>query len=100
MLGVLDYAPDMLPADKPGMVNTRGIVATGLTMWGIWGNPPKHAAPRLVVVQQLGRTAEVEGVRHHPSLSSSVNLRQEAQVWQGVPAIPGSLSASHTPGTA
>ena len=30
-----------------------GILATGLMMWSLWGNPPKHAAPRLVVVQQL-----------------------------------------------
>jgi hypothetical protein len=30
-----------------------GIVATGLTMWGFLGNPPKHNVPRPPVVQQL-----------------------------------------------
>lgn len=34
-----------------------GIVATGLTMWSFFGNPPKHSAhhsaSRLMVVQQL-----------------------------------------------
>jgi len=30
-----------------------GIVATGLTMWSLWGSPHKHAAPRLMAVQQL-----------------------------------------------
>jgi len=30
-----------------------GIVATGLTMWGFLGNPPKHSVPRVSVVQQF-----------------------------------------------
>ena len=39
-----------------------GILATGLTMWSLWGNPPKHAAPRLAVVQQLDAGPDLKGV--------------------------------------
>jgi hypothetical protein len=39
-----------------------GIVATGLTMWGFLGNPPKHSASRLVVVQQLDADPELKAV--------------------------------------
>jgi hypothetical protein len=39
-----------------------GIVATGLTMWSFWGNPPKHSAPRLLVVQQLDADPDLKVV--------------------------------------
>ncbi|HXI08419.1 MAG: hypothetical protein ACRC1G_20210 [Bradyrhizobium sp.] len=29
-----------------------GIVATGLAMWSVWGNPPRHGAPRVLVVER------------------------------------------------
>ncbi len=35
------------------MAVAGGIVATGITMWTVWGNPPKHTAPRLLAVHQL-----------------------------------------------
>ena len=37
-----------------------GIVATGLTMWGFLGNPPKHNAPRLSVVQQFDAESDLK----------------------------------------
>jgi hypothetical protein len=39
-----------------------GIVATGLTMWTLWGNPPKHAAPKVMVVQQLEADPDLKAV--------------------------------------
>jgi hypothetical protein len=39
-----------------------GIVATGLTMWSFWGNPPKHAAPKVMVVQQLDVDPDLKAV--------------------------------------
>jgi len=41
---------------------TGGIVATGLAMWSIWGNPPKHSAPRVMVVQQLQADPDLKAV--------------------------------------
>ena len=38
------------------------IVATGLTMWSLWGNPHKHAAPRLMIVQQLDADPDLKVV--------------------------------------
>ena len=39
-----------------------GIVATGLTMWGFLGNPPKHSSSGLLVVQQLDADPELKAV--------------------------------------
>jgi hypothetical protein len=39
-----------------------GIVATGLTMWGFLGNPPKHNAPRVLVVQQLDADPNLKAI--------------------------------------
>lgn len=39
-----------------------GIVATGLTMWGLWGNPPKHGAPKVLVVQQLEADPDLKAI--------------------------------------
>lgn len=43
-----------------------GIVATGLTMWGFFGNPPKHSAQqgasRLLAVQQLDADPALKAV--------------------------------------
>jgi hypothetical protein len=39
-----------------------GIIATGLTMWSFLGNPPKHAAPRVMVVQQLESQPDLKAV--------------------------------------
>lgn len=30
-----------------------GIVATGLTMWSFWGNPPRQSATRLSAIHLL-----------------------------------------------
>jgi hypothetical protein len=35
------------------MMVVGGLVATGITMWGVWGNPPKHSVPRLLAMHQL-----------------------------------------------
>jgi hypothetical protein len=37
-----------------------GIVAMGLTMWVFFGNPPKHSAPGLLVVQRLDDDPELK----------------------------------------
>ena len=39
-----------------------GIVATGLTIWGFLGNPPKHNPPRLAVVQQLDADRDLKAI--------------------------------------
>ena len=39
-----------------------GIVVTGLTMWSFWGNPPKHSAPRLLMVQQLHTDPDLKAI--------------------------------------
>lgn len=39
-----------------------GIVVTGLTIWSFWGNPPKHSAPRLLVVQQLHADPDLKAI--------------------------------------
>jgi len=43
-----------------------GIVATGLTMWGFFGNPPKHSAQHsasgLMVVQRLDADPDLKAV--------------------------------------
>jgi len=44
------------------LIVAGGIVATGLTMWGFLGNPPKHSAPRVLVVQQLDAGPELKAV--------------------------------------
>jgi hypothetical protein len=41
---------------------TGGIVVTGLAMWSVWGNPPKHSAPRVVVVQQLQADPDLKAI--------------------------------------
>jgi hypothetical protein len=42
-----------------------GIVVTGLAMWSFWGNPPKHSAPRLQVVQQLQADPDLKAISEH-----------------------------------
>ncbi len=43
-----------------------GIALTGITMWGFFGNPPKHSAQngasRLIVVQQLDADPAMKAV--------------------------------------
>ena len=43
-----------------------GIVLTGVTMWGFFGNPPKHSAQhsasRLMMVQQLNADPDLKAV--------------------------------------
>ncbi len=44
------------------MIVAGGIIATGLTAWSLWGNPPKHSAPRLLAVQQLDADPDLKTV--------------------------------------
>ena len=43
-----------------------GIVLTGVTMWGFFGNPPKYSAPHsasgLTVVQRLDADPDLKAV--------------------------------------
>ena len=40
-----------------------GIVATGIAMWSVWGNPPpKHGAAKVLVVQQLNADPDLKAV--------------------------------------
>jgi hypothetical protein len=39
-----------------------GIVATGLTMWSFLGNPPKHSASRVLVIQQLDADPDLKAI--------------------------------------
>jgi hypothetical protein len=39
-----------------------GIVVTGLTVWSFLGNPPKHSAPRLLVVQELHADPDLKAI--------------------------------------
>ena len=47
------------------MMVAGGIVATGITMWGVWGNPPKHSAPRLLAVPQLEADPALKAISEH-----------------------------------
>jgi hypothetical protein len=42
-----------------------GIVVTGLAMWSFLGNPPKHSAPRMQVVQQLQADPDLKAISEH-----------------------------------
>ena len=44
------------------LIVVGGIIATGLTMWSFWGNPPKHSAPRMQVVQQLQADPDLKAI--------------------------------------
>lgn len=39
-----------------------GILATGLAMWSVWGNPPRHGAPKLLVVERREADPELKAV--------------------------------------
>lgn len=39
-----------------------GILATGLAMWSFWGSPPRHGAPRVLVVQQMEADPDLKSV--------------------------------------
>ena len=39
-----------------------GIVVTGLAMWSVWGNPPKHGEARVLVVQHLHADPDLKAV--------------------------------------
>jgi hypothetical protein len=44
------------------LIVAGGIVATGLAMWSLWGNPPKHGAAKVLVVQQLDADPDLKVV--------------------------------------
>lgn len=39
-----------------------GIVATGLAIWSVWGNPPKHGAGKVQIVQRLDVDPDLKAV--------------------------------------
>ena len=39
-----------------------GIVATGLAMWSVWGNPPKHGAPKVLMVERLDADPDLKAI--------------------------------------
>ena len=39
-----------------------GLVVAGLTLWSLWGDPPKQGAPRLLAVQQLDADPELKAI--------------------------------------
>ena len=45
------------------LIVAGGIVATGLAMWSVWGNPtPKHGAAKVLVVQQLDTDPDLKAI--------------------------------------
>ena len=44
------------------LIVVGGIVATGLTMWSFLGNPPKHSATKVQVVQQLHADPDLKAI--------------------------------------
>lgn len=44
------------------VIVVAGIVATGLAMWSVWGNPPKHGAARVQIVQRLDVDPDLKAV--------------------------------------
>lgn len=39
-----------------------GMVAAGLAIWSVWGNPPRPDAPRVLVVQRLDADPDLKAV--------------------------------------
>ncbi|MGE0285798.1 MAG: hypothetical protein AB7I42_06360 [Bradyrhizobium sp.] len=39
-----------------------GIVATGLTMWSFWGNPPRQSATRLSAIHLLDEGPDLKAL--------------------------------------
>ena len=74
-----------------------GIVATGLAMWSFLGNPPKHNAPKLMVVQQLDADPNLKAISERsPICAPSADLRNRLSPPAHV-IIPGFDSGRHGP---
>jgi hypothetical protein len=44
------------------LIGGCGIIAVGLAIWSLWGNPPKRAAARVQAAQQLSVAPELKRV--------------------------------------
>ena len=45
------------------LIVAGGIVATGLAMWSVWGNPaPKHGPAKVLVVERLDTDPDLKAI--------------------------------------